>query len=179
MKYEFIFAGFGGQGIMSMGKVLSYAAMLEGKHVMFIPAYGSEMRGGTANCSVIISDEVIDSPVVDEPMVLVAMNTPSLRKFQSQVKRDGTIVINSSTTDSRVADSNSNLVCIEANSIAAELGNEKITNMVVLGAFLRITGCVKADSIIAALEKTLPERHHHMLPLNMQALEKGNIAAIG
>lgn len=176
MKYELIFAGFGGQGIMYMGKVLSYAAMLQEKHVMFIPAYGSEMRGGTANCSVIISDEGIYAPVVAHPMALVAMNTPSLIKFQSEVKENGTIIINSSTTDNTLIGEGLNVIEIDANQIAADLGNEKIMNMVVLGAFLKISNCVSLDSVIAALKKTLPERHHHMLPLNKQALEMGMAA---
>ncbi len=173
MKHELIFAGFGGQGIMSMGKILSYAAMLEEKHVMFIPAYGSEMRGGTAYCAVIISDENIDAPVVAQPSVLVAMNSPSLVKFQSQVRRNGIIIVNSSTIDKVEEREGISLIEIPAYQIAAELGNERIANMVVLGAVLKATSCVAMESILAALKKTLPERYHHMLPLNQQALQKG------
>lgn len=177
MKHELVFSGFGGQGVMSMGKVLSYAAMIEGKHVMFIPAYGSEMRGGTANCSVIISGEPIDAPVVAHPMVLVALNTPSLIKFQSDLKEGGTIITNTSTTDISVLSSDLKVVEVDANQIAADLGNEKIMNMVILGAFLTVSDCVSPDSVMVALKKTLPERHHNMLPLNRKALEMGMAVA--
>lgn len=173
MKYELIFSGFGGQGVMSMGKILAYAAMIQGKQVMFIPAYGSEMRGGTANCSVIISDDPIDAPVVAHPIVLVAMNTPSLIKFQSSLQENGTIIINSSTTDKSVVNNGLNIIEVDANQIAADLGNGKIMNMVILGSFIKTCECVSIDSVIGALKTTLPERHHHLLPLNKQALEMG------
>ncbi|KUO51150.1 MAG: 2-oxoacid:ferredoxin oxidoreductase subunit gamma [Desulfitibacter sp. BRH_c19] len=173
MKHELIFAGFGGQGIMSMGKVLSYAAMLEGKHVMFIPAYGSEMRGGTASCTVIISDRSIDAPVAPFPSLLVAMNSPSLDRFQPRVRKNGIIIINATILDKEQERHDVKNIRIPADKIATDLGNEKVSNMVILGAVLKCTECVAMDYIMAALKKTLPERHHKMLPLNEKALYKG------
>ena len=173
MKHELIFAGFGGQGIMSMGKVLSYAAMLEGKQVMFIPAYGSEMRGGTASCTVIISEEPIDAPVAPFPSVLVAMNSPSLDRFQSRVRKDGIIIINTSAVYTEHDRGDVKTVKILANRTADEIGNQRISNMVILGAVLKCTECVGTEYIMAALRKTLPERYHIMIPLNEKALLKG------
>ncbi|MCR4431139.1 MAG: 2-oxoacid:acceptor oxidoreductase family protein [Tepidanaerobacteraceae bacterium] len=174
MRQEIIFAGFGGQGIMLMGKVLAYAAMLENKKVIFLPSYGSEMRGGTANCTVIISDDEIESPIAENPNLLVAMNRPSLQKFEMNVITGGCILINSSMIDQHTSRDDVIKKKIPANTLAAELGNEKVANMIALGSVLELTGCVSKDSIILALKKSLAPRHHDILPLNKAALEIGS-----
>lgn len=174
MRHEIIFAGFGGQGVMLMGKVLAHAAMLEGKNLLLLPSYGSEMRGGTANCTLIISDGEIESPVAEKPNLLVAMNKPSLHKFELSIVSNGCILINSSLVKQQSLRDDVVKKSIPANELAVQLGNEKVANMVVLGAVLRLTDCVAKESIMAALKETLPSRHHHLLPLNELALEIGS-----
>ncbi|KJS20111.1 MAG: 2-oxoacid:ferredoxin oxidoreductase subunit gamma [Clostridiaceae bacterium BRH_c20a] len=169
--HELLLAGFGGQGVMLMGKILAYAGMKEKKQVMFIPSYGSEMRGGTANCSVILSDEEIDAPVVSKPTVLVAMNTPSFDKFEASVKENGIIILNSSLITREEIRENVKVIKVPASDIAKELGNERIINMVLLGALVAATNCVKVDSIMASLKEILPPHRHDLLPLNQKAIE--------
>ncbi|MGI6225409.1 MAG: 2-oxoacid:acceptor oxidoreductase family protein [Peptococcales bacterium] len=172
MTQEFLLAGFGGQGVMLMGKILAEAGMKENKSVMFIPSYGSEMRGGTANCSVILSEEEIDAPVVSRPLVLVAMNTPSLEKFEHCVKENGIIILNSSLVTKEPKREDVKVVKIAATDLAKELGNERILNMILLGTLVAVTNCVKVDSIMASLKETLPPHRHNLLPLNQKAIER-------
>ncbi len=173
MIHKCLIAGSGGQGIMLIGKILAYSGMEEGKHVMFIPSYGSEMRGGTANCSVILSDEEIDAPVIDSPTCLVAMNAPSLDKFEQKVASEGIIIVNSSMA---VRDSERGDLFVSkvpANEIAREIGEERIANMIVLGTLIAASKCVAVESVIHSLKELLPVSRHGLLPANQRALEEG------
>jgi len=172
MAYEFLLSGFGGQGVMLMGKILAEAAMKEEKQVMFIPSYGSEMRGGTANCSVIVSEDEIDAPVVSRPGILVAMNTPSLDKFESSVNENGLIILNTSLVTGDPQRKDVKVIKIPAGDVAKKLGNERIINMVLLGALISATNCVQVESIMESLKETLPPHRHNLLPLNQQAIEE-------
>lgn len=173
MLHEVVMAGFGGQGILSMGQLLTYAGMAEQKEVSWIPSYGPEMRGGTANCSVVISETPISSPMVTEPSALVIMNLPSLDKFINTVKPGGVVVINSSLVDKKVERTDIKVVEVPANEIAGELGNDKIASIVILGALVELTGMVKMESVVESLKKVLPPRRHKLIPVNQAALEKG------
>lgn len=172
MMHQFLLAGFGGQGVMLMGKILAYAGMKENKQVMYIPSYGSEMRGGTANCSVILSEEEIDAPVVSRPTGLVAMNTPSLDKFESCVSENGLIILNSSLIVREPVREDINIIKVPASDIVKELGNERIVNMVLLGALISVTNCLKVESVMESLKEILPPHRHDLLPLNQKAIEK-------
>lgn len=173
MTYEILIAGFGGQGVMSMGMLLTYAGMLEGKYVSWIPSYGPEQRGGTANCAVVISDEEIGSPVVTEPTIAVIMNLPSLDKFEPTVSSEGKIFVNSSLIAKDVSRSDLLITKVPANDIAGELGADRIANMVMLGAVLAETRVVSEESIIESLKAVLPPHRHNLIPLNRDALERG------
>lgn len=173
MTNKVIIAGFGGQGVVLMGTLLAYAAMVQGKHTTFFPSYGAEMRGGTANCSVVVSDEEISSPVVNEPDVVVAMNIASLDKFEPRVKPGGTVFVNSSLIDKKVSRTDIEEVRIQANDIAESLGSSRAANMVMLGGVLKKTGAVELDSAVTSLEKVLSERAMALLDVNKQALARG------
>ncbi len=174
MILEAVFAGFGGQGVMLMGQLLAYSGMYEGKNVSWFPSYGPEMRGGTANCSVVVSDAVIGSPVISEPEVLVAMNRPSLERFEGMVKSGGTIFYNSSLINIQPKRTDIRAVAIPANDIATELGNSRVANMVVVGAILKATGIVHIDTVMNVLtEKVLTGKKHDLVAVNRAALEKG------
>lgn len=173
MTAKVIMAGFGGQGVVLMGTLLSYSAMVQGKHTTFFPSYGAEMRGGTANCSVIVSDDEIPSPVVSEPDCIVAMNIASLDKFESRVKPGGTIFINSSLIKRELARDDVDEVRIPANEMAEELGSAKAANMVMLGGVLKKTGAVELDSAVKSLSGVLSERAMALLDVNKKALRKG------
>ncbi len=169
-----IFAGFGGQGVMSMGQMLTYAGMMEGKHVTWCPSYGPEMRGGTANCSVVISDELIGSPIIDnDATAVIAMNPPSLIKFESHAISGATLLINSSLIDKKAQRSDLNVCYIEANKIAADVGNAKSANMVMLGSLLAMTKIVSFESIEEAFLKVFGERKKSFMPANRAALKAG------
>lgn len=168
-----LIAGFGGQGVLSTGQLLAYAAMIENKHVAWIPSYGPEMRGGTANCGVSISDIPISSPVVSEPTVLIVMNRPSLEKFENTVVPGGAIFVNSDLIDLKVKRTDVKAYYIPANTIAEELGNAKVANNIILGALIALTKVVSVDSIEESLRKVLPPHHHKLIPMNRQAVEKG------
>ncbi len=168
-----IIAGFGGQGIMLMGKIIAEAAMFEGLNVTWLPSYGPEMRGGTANCTVIIGDEPIGSPVVDSPDVVVAMNIPSMIKFEEVLKKDGIMLINSSVIDREPTRKDIKVYKIDANKIADMVGNTKVLNMVTLGAFAKITGFIKIEAIGKALEETFASKNKKLVDLNLQAVENG------
>ncbi len=179
MLYEIVIAGFGGQGVLSMGTLLAYAGMLQGKKVSWIPSYGAEMRGGTANCSVVISDEEIVMPIVIEPNVAIIMNLPSLERFEKAVKPGGLLIVNSSMVNRKTTRTDLHVVEVPANQVAMELGNPQVANMVVLGAFLQKTGALDADLVIESLRKALPVHRHSLIPVNQRALERGReLAAV-
>lgn len=172
MLVKAIFAGFGGQGVLSMGLNLAQAAMLEGKHVTYLPAYGAEVRGGTANCTVAVSDEEIASPVASSPEFVVVMNQPSLVRFQNQVDSGGMLFVNSSLIDTEILRGDIEVVRIAANSIAEKLGSAKSANMVMLGAFTKKSNLVSIASIIAGL-KTALKGKQKLVAINEEALMAG------
>lgn len=172
MLFKTIFAGFGGQGVLSMGLNLAQAAMLEGKNLTYLPAYGAEMRGGTANCTVAISDEEIASPVASSPDFLVAMNEPSLVRFQNQVQSGGLFFINSSLIETDISRGDVDVIKVPANGMAEKLGNLKCANMVMLGAFTRKSNLVSLSTLIKGLEETLKSKKN-LIALNVKALTNG------
>ncbi|MGI6128596.1 MAG: 2-oxoacid:acceptor oxidoreductase family protein [bacterium] len=176
MQQEFIFAGFGGQGVLLMGQLLAHAAMDEGKKVSWIPSYGPEMRGGTANCTVIVAEREIGSPVVSRPSCVVAMNLPSLDKFEDAVKPGGVLVINSSLVTREPKRRDVSIVKVAATQTANEMGNARVANMVALGAVIKATNVVTTEGLLEALRKNLPAHRQNLLPLNKEAIEKGRQA---
>ncbi|HHT86427.1 MAG TPA: 2-oxoacid:ferredoxin oxidoreductase subunit gamma [Clostridiales bacterium] len=177
MLEQNIFAGFGGQGVLLMGQLLAYAGMLEDKEVSWLPSYGPEMRGGTANCSVVVSDEPVASPIVTQATNVVAMNRPSLEKFESALLPGGNLFINSSIIDIKPKRTDINVYYVPCNDIADGLGNPKVINMVMLGAFVEVTKCVDVENIVAALSHKLGAKKADLIPLNREALKKGAEAA--
>ncbi len=173
MMHEVIFAGFGGQGVMLMGQLLAYSSMIEDKNVSWLPSYGPEMRGGTANCMVKVSDSQVASPLITAPTALVAMNLPSLNKFADSVKEGGVIIYNSSLINEDYTREDVNVIPIPVNDLAGELGNVRVANIIALGCLLGTENICKKESVIDSLKNVLPERHHHLLPLNEKALDKG------
>ena len=173
MKQEIIISGFGGQGVLSMGKILAYAALMEGKEVTWMPAYGPEQRGGTANVTVIISDEPISSPILSSYDTAILLNQPSLDKFQPKVKAGGTLIYDSFGIIDRPSRTDITSWHIAAMETAADMAMMKCFNMFVLGGFLKVHPIVSTESVMKALRKTLPERHHNLLPVNELAILKG------
>ena len=173
MKTEIIIAGFGGQGVLSMGKILAYSGLREDKEVTWMPSYGPEQRGGTANVTVILSDERISSPILNSYDMVVVLNQQSLDKFQSKVKPGGILIYDNYGIHTPPTRTDIKVYCIEAMNATFELGNNKAFNMIVLGAMLKLNSIVTIESVVKALKKTLPERHHHMIPMNEEALRKG------
>jgi 2-oxoglutarate ferredoxin oxidoreductase subunit gamma len=173
MKHELLAAGFGGQGVLSMGMTLAYAGMIEGKEISWMPSYGPEMRGGTANCVTIVSDSQISSPIITTFDTVVALNQPSLDKFEHSVRPGGLLVYDSTSILTAPTRTDIQVLALPASEEAIALKNTKIMNMIVLGAFIGRTQVVKIESIMAALRKVLPERYHNLLPLNEQALRRG------
>jgi 2-oxoglutarate ferredoxin oxidoreductase subunit gamma len=174
MQTEIMIAGFGGQGVLFAGQVLAYAAMDNGKEVTWIPSYGPEMRGGTANCTVIISDEEIGSPLVRNPRGVIAMNLPSLDKYEPMLIEGGSLIVNSSLVNRSIERDDVQYVLIPANEIAESLGDKRMTNIVMVGALLAKIPVLSIEAIEKALEDHLPERHKKLLPLNFQALRAGD-----
>ncbi len=168
-----IFAGFGGQGVLLMGQLLAAAGMKEGKNTSWIPSYGPEMRGGTANCSVMLSDDEIDSPLVTRPTSLIVMNRPSLEKFEDSVVPGGSIFVNSSMIDIKVKRTDVNAYYVPCTEIATELGNPKVSNMIMLGAYIGKSHCVDIETVLEALLEKLGERKAKLIPLNREALKRG------
>ena len=173
MKTEIIIAGFGGQGVLSMGKIIAYSGLMEDKEVTWMPSYGPEQRGGTANVTVILSDERISSPILNSYDMVVVLNQQSLDKFQSKVKPGGILIYDNYGIHTPPTRTDIKVYCIEAMNATFELGNNKAFNMIVLGAMLKLNSIVTIESVVKALKKTLPERHHHMIPMNEEALRKG------
>lgn len=173
MKEEIIISGFGGQGVLSTGKLLAYAAMMEGKEVSWLPAYGPEQRGGTANCTVIISDSKIPSPIISRYTTAILLNQPSIEKFLPNIKPGGTLIFETSGIIAPPKRDDINIYSISAMDTAAEMHNIKTFNMIILGGLIKVKPLTTIDNIKSALYKTLPERHHKLIPLNEQALLKG------
>jgi 2-oxoglutarate ferredoxin oxidoreductase subunit gamma len=173
MQKEIIIAGFGGQGVLFAGQVLAYAAMDLGREVTWIPSYGPEMRGGTANCTVVIADEEIGSPLVQNPPAAIALNLPSYDKYEPLIQKDGVIVVNASMVDRGAKRQDITTIFVHANEIAEEIGDRKLTNMAVVGALLAKLPEISLEAVEAALKAHLPERHHKLLPKNYEALKRG------
>ena len=174
MYFDCIIAGFGGQGVMLMGNILAYAAMGEKKRVTYMPVYGVEMRGGTANCTVVISDREIGSPVIHRPVSVIAMNLPSLEKFGPRVKKGGLLVVNTSLIpEKEVTVKGIELLMVPTRELALEVGNERLTNMVILGAIVQKCGLIALKSLKKALYPALDLRYHKMIYMNEKAIERG------
>ena len=179
MKQEIIISGFGGQGVLLIGQLLAKAAMHEGMNVSWMPSYGPEMRGGEANCAVVISDEPIGSPLVTEPPIAVIMNKPSMLKFTPAMEKGGLMLYNSSLIDAGPDRDDITAVPVDCNAIAEQLGNARTANMVMLGAIIARTGVISIDSAMEALRVTFGPKKEHLLPINRQAMEAGAAAANG
>ena len=173
MKKEIIISGFGGQGVLSMGKILAYSALMEDKEVTWTPAYGPEQRGGTANVTVIVSDEKISSPILSSYDVAVVLNQPSLDKFEGRIKPGGILIYDSYGIINPPTRKDITIYRINAMDKAAEMKNAKIFNMIVLGGLLKVCPVVSTNGVEKGLYKTLPERHHSLIPLNMEAFAEG------
>jgi len=173
MKKEIIISGFGGQGVLSMGKILAYSGLMEDKEVTWMPAYGPEQRGGTANVTVIVSDERISSPILSKYDVAIVLNQPSLEKFEPKLKPGGILIYDGFGIGTPPTRSDIKVYRIDAMNKAAEMKNSKVFNMIVLGGLLKVCPVVSLDGLNKALFKTLPERHHYLIPLNMEAVESG------
>ncbi len=173
MKTELIISGFGGQGVLSMGKILAYSGLMEDKEVTWMPAYGPEQRGGTANVTVIVSDKRISSPILSRYDIAIVLNQPSLDKFESRIKPGGILIYDGYGIINPPARKDIKVYRVDAMDKAAEMRNAKVFNMIVLGGLLKVCPIVSTDGLQKALYKSLPERHHNMIPLNMQAVEEG------
>ena len=173
MKKEIIISGFGGQGVLSMGKILAYSGLMEGKEVTWMPAYGPEQRGGTANVTVIVSDERISSPVLSKYDIAIVLNQPSLEKFEPKLKSGGILIYDGFGIINPPTRKDISVYRIDAMDKAAEMKNTKVFNMIVLGGLLKVCPVVSTDGLNKALYKSLPERHHKLIPLNMEAVEEG------
>ena len=173
MKKEIIISGFGGQGVLSMGKILAYSGLMEDKEVTWMPAYGPEQRGGTANVTVIVSDDRIASPILSRYDIAIVLNQPSLDKFESKVKPGGILIYDSYGIINPPTRKDIDIYSIAAMDKAAEMKNAKIFNMIVLGGLLHVCPVVTNVGLEKALRKTLPERHHDLIPLNMEAIRVG------
>ena len=172
--YDLVISGFGGQGVLIIGNLLAYAAMTEGRRVTFLPIYGVEVRGGTANCTVVVSSQEIGSPVIERPHGAIVMNLPSLVKYQPRILSKGLVLYNSSLIEAKEANRQDiELLPIPVNDIAIENGNPRLANMVALGAFIEKTRVVQMASLFESLEKVIDERYHTLIPANIKAIEKG------
>ena len=173
MTEEIIIAGFGGQGVLSMGKILAYSGIMQDQEVSWMPSYGPEMRGGTANVTVILSDERISSPYLKVFDTAIILNQQSMDKFEKSVKPGGILLYEPNGISHHPTRTDIQIYQIEANKIATEMGNKKIFNMVVMGAFLKIKPVVELENVIEGLKKSLPERYHDLIPLNKEAITIG------
>jgi len=173
MTEELIIAGFGGQGVLSMGQILCYSGIMENKEVSWMPSYGPEMRGGTANCIVIISNEPISSPIVCKFDSVIALNQPSIDKFESAIVSGGLLIYDSTNVITPPTRADIEIIAIDGSNEAAKMNNTKVLNMIMLGAYLQKKPIIQLENILEGLKKVLPERYHHLLPLNHEALQKG------
>lgn len=173
MTEEIIISGFGGQGVLSMGKILAYSGLMEDKEVTWMPSYGPEQRGGTANVTVIVSDERISSPILNMYDTAVVLNQQSLDKFEKMVKPGGVLIYDSYGINIPPTRKDIKIYRIEATEATIEINNSKAFNMIVLGAYLKVKPIVTIENVLKGLKKTLPERHWHLIPMNEEALKKG------
>ena len=173
MTKKTIFSGFGGQGVLMMGYVLAVSAMRDGRNVTYLPSYGAEVRGGTANCTVVVSDEEIFSPVASSPDYAVIMNKPSLIKYEGMIRQGGTIILNSSLVDRNPSRDDVELVKVPANDIAKELGSDRTINMIMLGAFVSKTNITTLDSIMKGLTEIVKGKKAKVMELNRKGLDRG------
>ncbi len=170
---QIVIAGFGGQGLLFSGKVLAYAGLIEGRELSWLPSYGPEMRGGTANCNVILSDIPVGSPIVQNPDILMVMNNPSLEKYESAVVPGGKIFVDSSLIAKKVERDDVETYYVPATQLAMDMGIPTLANMILLGAIIAKTGCINADSLPDALHKVIPARKANLFDANMKALQAG------
>lgn len=173
MTEEIIIAGFGGQGVLSMGKILAYSGIMQDQEVSWMPSYGPEMRGGTANVTVIISDERISSPILTTYDTAIILNQQSMDKFENQVIPGGTLIFDPNGIFHEPKRKDINIYRIDGAKLAAEAGNPKIFNMLILGAYLKVKPVVKLENVQKGLEKSLPTRHHNLIPMNIKAIQTG------
>jgi 2-oxoglutarate ferredoxin oxidoreductase subunit gamma len=173
MLKKTIFAGFGGQGVLTMGYVLALAVMRDGKHVTYLPAYGAEVRGGTANCTIAVSDEEIASPVASSPDFAVLMNKPSMAKYEGLMRSGGAIILNSSLVDTHPARDDIDIIKIPANDLAQKLGSDRIVNMIMLGAYIAISQMTTLDSLMNALMEIVKGKKGSVMQLNRKGLDRG------
>lgn len=173
MSHKTVFSGFGGQGVLMMGYVLAYAGMVENKHVTFLPAYGAEVRGGTANCTVVVSDEEIASPIASHPDFVVAMNYPSMVKYMNMVRSEGTMFLNQDLISESPNREDMKLVWVPANSLAHDMGNDRVLNMVMLGAMAEATGIMSRESLHEAVGQVLGEKKQKLAAINRKAIDRG------
>jgi len=175
MTEEIIIAGFGGQGVLSMGKILAYSGIMQDQEVSWMPSYGPEMRGGTANVTVILSDNRISSPVLKKFDTAIILNQQSMDKFEADVKSGGTLLYDPNGITRHPERKDINIFKIPGAALAAEMGNPKTFNMIILGGFLNVKPIVDIENVKKGLEKSLPERHHKLIPLNIEAINKGMV----
>ena len=173
MTEEIIIAGFGGQGVLSMGKILAYSGIMQDQEVSWMPSYGPEMRGGTANVTVIISDERISSPVLNTFDSAIVLNQQSMDKFEATVKPGGTLIYDPNGIIRHPSRKDINIYQIEGARLASESGNPKVFNMIILGGFLKVKPIIDLKNLEKGLQKSLPERHHNLIPMNIQAVQQG------
>jgi 2-oxoglutarate ferredoxin oxidoreductase subunit gamma len=173
MTEEIIIAGFGGQGVLSMGKILAYSGIMQDQEVSWMPSYGPEMRGGTANVTVIVSDDRISSPILNEYDTAIILNQQSMDKFEPMVKKGGVLIYDPNGIVKAPSRTDINIYTIEGAKLAKEMGNPKIFNMIVFGGFLKVKPVVKVENVVKGLRKSLNERYHHLIPLNEDAIEMG------
>jgi 2-oxoglutarate ferredoxin oxidoreductase subunit gamma len=173
MTEEIIIAGFGGQGVLSMGKILAYSGIYQDQEVSWMPSYGPEMRGGTANVTVILSDERISSPYLKVYDTAIILNQQSLDKFEKTVKPGGVLLYDPNGISHHPTRTDIDIYQVDGNQLAVAMGNKKIFNMIILGAYLKVKPIVKHENVLAGLKQSLPERYHHLLPLNEKAILKG------
>ncbi len=173
MNEEIIIAGFGGQGVLSMGKILAYSGIMQNMEVSWMPSYGPEMRGGTANVTVILSDSRVSSPVINEFDTAIILNQQSLDKFEPHVKPGGVLIYDSNGITRQPERKDIQIHVIEATAEATRMGSTRTFNMIVLGGYLKIKPIVKLENVIKGLKKSLPERHHHLIPMNEEAIRRG------
>lgn len=173
MTTQLLIAGFGGQGVLFAGKFLAYKGLIEGRQLSWLPSYGPEMRGGTANCSVILSDEPVGSPIVSKPDALIVMNLPSLDKYEDSVVSGGAVFVDSTLIERKLRRDDVKAFYVPATALANELGTPSLANMIMVGKFIKETGAVSADDMEAALKKVVSARHQDMLKSNLNAIKRG------
>jgi 2-oxoglutarate ferredoxin oxidoreductase subunit gamma len=173
MQHELIIAGFGGQGVLSLGKILAYSGLMEGKEVSWFPSYGPEQRGGTSNVTVILSDESVSSPILNEYDIAIVLNQPSLEKFEPTVKPGGILIYDGYNIQHQPTRKDIRVFAMDSNNEAKEERESKIFNMLILGGLLKIAPMVTLENVLAGLKKSIPERHHKYLPMNEKAILRG------